>query len=284
MIQNEDHNSCITKYTSYNDENKEYWECRLKVINQRIYNNANNYDGHKTAYKNEILKMRKEIKSNIKEIDKRRQKILDYNEKKEHDYCTLFKTGQEQYSNAYNYYSCRNKIKDLNKNKDNYLDLTNATIFKIFQQNEQTEKKSKSILIQNECVKYASNVDKLEKCEEALKRIEKCSKEIDLTIQQRKINDSEFCIRDSIEKYPDSLATFENKNDTSIDSLNNDKVALTSGILLMSGPKTSKINLIELRDKAYNDCMRERKKKLDEYNLYLLDQCRIKNLKVLEEK
>lgn len=271
-IEEEDDNLCKMEGVSFdsNDTRKIYWQCRLRIVSQRIYNGPAIYDGYGVSYKNELRKMRRAIKRKIKKINKQTLfEISNFQEEKEHNYCVLMKEREEVNDNGtFDYFKCRDKIKNLKKNDDNYSNLSNESVFKMFEYKDQVEKKKKNnvLLIQNECVKYASSVEKLEKCEKVLKKIEQCTIDIKKTTDQRKIDDKQFCAKNSIEKYPDLLSKFEG----------------TGSIPL--GPKINKIELLNLREKATIECLKARAIKLNEYEIYLKNECKIKNLKILEEK
>lgn len=271
-IEMEDDNLCMMQGVEFKnqDTRKIYWECRLRVINQRISGEFDTY-GYSLLYKREFKRLRRIIKNRIKE--QKRMAIAEINnslEEKEHNYCVMLKDQSQQGSVVvYDYFKCREDLEKLRNGDNNFSNLSNDYVIKIFEyQNETAEIKTNTTFVERECIKYVSDEKKLKKCEEAIKKINQCSLGIDEKIMQRRIDDKIFCTKSSIEKYPDELAKF---NDASNDAIS-------------FGPKMNKIDMVGLREKEFAKCYKERTLKIVKYKDYLEEQCRINNLKILKEK
>ncbi len=273
VIEEEDNNLCIMQGVEFKYKNTRmvYWECRLRIINQRISGEFDNY-GYSLLYKRDFKRLRRIIKNRIKE--EREIGIAEINnslEEKEHNYCIMLRNQNTQGNVVvYDYFKCREDLVKLRKGNNDFSDLSNEYLIKIFEyQDEEAPKESSILFVDRECIKYAPNQEKLKKCEEAIDKINKCSADIDNKIMQRRIDDKLFCTKMSINKYPDSLSRFD-ANDTS------NAIAF--------GPKMDKIDIVDLREKEFEKCYKDRTLRIPKYKEYLENQCKINNLKIIEEK
>ena len=273
-IEHEDDNLCMMQGVEfeYNNTRKIYWQCRLRIINQRISGEFDNY-GYSLLYKKEFKRLRRIIKNRIKnEEEKIIAEIDGCIDEKEHNYCIILKKQFLKENNIdYNYFSCREDLKKARDGKNDFSNLDNEYIMKILEYHDEIKKEnSKNIYtVQNECIKYVGNAEKLKKCQIALEKIKGCYSNIDEKMFQRRIDDKIYCEKLSQKKYPDSLSKFE---ETKQDTLN------------MLGPKMNKIDIISLREKTFNECFKDRTLKIIKFHDYLLDQCKISNLKIIEGK
>ena len=271
VIEEEDNNLCIMQGVEYKYKNtrKIYWECRLRIINQRISGEFDNY-GYSLLYKRDFKRLRRIIKNRIKE--EKEIGIAEINnslEEKEHNYCIMLKNQSTKGSVVvYDYFKCREDLVKLRKGKNDFSDLSNEYLIKIFEyQDEEAPKESAILFVDKECIKYASDEDKLKKCKEALNEINKCSADIDNKIMQRRIDDKIFCTKMSINKYPDSLSKFDTNSNSNAVSF---------------GPKMNKIDIVDLREKEFKNCYEERTLKISQYKEYLENQCKTNNLKTIK--
>lgn len=273
FIEEEDNNLCIMEGVEYQykDTRMTYWQCRLRVINQRISGEFDNY-GYSLMYKRDFKRLRKIIKNRIKrEKEIGIAEIKNSLEEKEHNYCIMLKNQNTQDKIVvYDYFKCREDLAKLREGNNDFSDLSNEYVIKIFEyQDEEAPQKTTKEFINRECIQYISDKNKLAKCKEAMKKIDECSSDVENKIMQRTVDDKIFCTKSSISKYPDSLSKFDTNEDQN--SMN-------------FGPKMNKIDIVDLREKEYEKCYKERAIKIEEYREYLENQCRINNLKMLDEK
>ncbi len=271
QVEEEDNNLCIMQGVQYKDEDtrKIYWQCRLRVMDQRIAGEFDSY-GYSLLYRREFKRLRTLIKKRIKEQEKITQAEVNSTlEKKEHNYCIMLREQSTNKIDAYDYAKCRQDIENIRQKSDNNSDQSNEQILKILQPLDYeliTQKKSKNIIIEKECVKYAINANKLKQCQEAMQKANQCIKDTSSKLIQRQIDDKLYCTKSSIEKYPDSLAKFDN----------------TANTVSNFGPKVEKINLIDLRNKEYKQCSVARNTKFKEYTSFLENECKKENLKLVK--
>lgn len=258
LVEFEDDNLCMMEGVEFKniDTRKLYWECRLRIINQRIYNQNENY-GYSLIYKTELKKLKKAIEKKIKEQNKiLLSQIKNSIDETEHKYCISLKNEDNM-----PYFKCREQLS--NKRKDNDIIFTNNKDFiKNNIKIKDVEITTDDIVISENCIKYASNKEKLNKCMDSVNNYNECIKTIDDKINKRKLDDKIYCSRSSINKYPDSL--FDNKNQSED---------------MMIGPIMNKKDIINFRNKIYKECYKNRIIKMQEYKEYLENQCLIKNLK-----
>ncbi len=270
VIEIEDDNLCMMEGVEfkYQDTRMIYWECRLRIMDQRINGEFDNY-GYSQLYKSEFKRLRKIIKNRIKE--QKQMAITEINnsiEEKEHNYCVMLK-NQNNNDSEYDYFKCRDDLEKLRKGKIDFSNSSNEYIMKIFEYENETEtsQASDNLLVNKECIKYVGDKNKLNKCQNAIVEVNKCFTEINDQLVQRNIDDKIYCTKVSLEKYPDSLAKFNNTNSQDF-SL---------------GPRMNKIDVLDLREKEFQDCYRTRLQKISSYKDYLEDQCKIKHLKNINE-
>ncbi|HSQ97994.1 MAG TPA: hypothetical protein VLL98_04725 [Rickettsiales bacterium] len=261
-MEEEDNNLCIREGVQYEDEDTReiYWRCRLRVMDQRIADETQDY-GYGLLYQRDLKRLRRAIKNRRdKEKELAIAKVKSGQEEKEHNYCILLEQNSTNKVDANDYFECRKEIASIRQNNKEYLNLDNEHMMQIFQYND-TVKQTKTKTIEEECVKYATDGKKLKQCQEAMEKANKCIKDRENDLKQRKIDDKIYCTKLSIEKYPDSLSKFDN------DSIN-----------YSFGPKVEKIKILELRDNEYNLCIEERNLKFKTYSKFLENECKKDNL------
>jgi len=282
----EDDNLCMMEGVQYKDVDTRliYWTCRLRIIDQRAENETTNY-GYGTARLREFKKIRRNIKENIK----KERKIIINNiktsqEEREHDYCLMLKNDTDSKSaEKYDYFECREKVETIRKERKTIETLNNKDMFdklmakkrgKEDKKNKKSQKQEKVIpdSIDVNCIKFVNDEKKLQECKDRYKNINKCIDDIVLEIERRNIDDKVFCMKDSINKYPDSLAKFSDGN-------GNQNTA-TPPII---GPRMNRIDLFNLREKEYDKCYKLRYAKMLTYKDYLEYKCK-EDIKIVDDE
>lgn len=267
-IEHEDDNLCQLEGVEF--ENKDtrliYWECRLRIMDQRIAGEFDNY-GYDLFYRREFKRLRRIIKNKIKE--QKKIIITEINnsiEEKEHNYCIMSKNENKNMQD-YDYFKCRKSLAVVRQK--NFSNLDNKDAMELYGFTKKSNGKISSVIfVHKDCVKYAKDGEKLKQCEDAVEKANQCKANVEKTIINRRIDDKIFCTKVSLNKYPDSLAKF---NNTEADNVS-------------FGPKMEKLNIVDLREKEYKNCYKERMSKILNYRDYLEDQCRVQSFKALEEK
>lgn len=177
---------------------------------------------------------------------------------------------------------------------------------------EKAEEISKLLLLFPDCKKYKIESDKFNECIKLNREAQECTQNIPSKIEQRKLDDKMFCKKKSIKEVPDDLAIYdfnqekkqvekkekiteerkekETKKDDGLSGLlgitaegkkafkkkEKEKKEVKEPAVAPSlhfGPKLSKTRIMELREKSYKKCMKNRRKKLKEYKKYLPKKC-----------
>lgn len=263
VIETEDNNLCNMQGTEFKNKNTKviYWECRLRVINQRISGEFDNY-GYSLLYKREFKRLKRIIKNRIK--DEKANIIAEINnsvDEKEHSYCLLLKNKYTA-TQSYDYFKCREDLEKIRKSNGDFSDLNNEYVMEALDfQEYDLDSYDNITYIDSQCIKYAKNQEKLSQCLADTNNRKTCIKDIDNTILQRRIDDRIYCTKLSNNKYPDSLSTFT-------DSTNTDSF----------GPKMNKLDLVSLRAKEFDKCYKERNSKIMKYREYLKSKCKFNTL------
>lgn len=287
VIEAEDDSLCIMQGVDFNNPNTKiiYWECRLRILNQRINSEFVEY-GYSMFYRREFKRLRRIIKNKIKEEKAFAiAEIENSLEEKEHNYCVMLKHQNiGNTTTKYDYFKCRESLAQMRENSSNYFDMSNENIVKFYLYDYETitpEEYSKIMNVEKDCVKYVYDLDKLLQCKTALKNISQCKNDIPQKLAQRRMDDKIYCTKKSINKYPDSLAIFNTSdskdNKDSADTENSNDTNFN-----VSGPKVDKLDVVELREKEYTKCISERNARIVSYQKYLESECREENFKKLE--
>lgn len=257
QIETEDDNICIADGIQYDSPKTRttYWQCRIRVVNQRILNQEN--FGTELLTQGELKKMRKAMVNKLKvESERVRFDIEVDSDEKDHNFCVLKGQKMAKQGQSFDYFKCRDEIL-FRKQKSGEIRtdfLTNDQIFdSLIPQNPE-----KTVIdINGRCIKFISNDTRYKKCLSELVDINSCESNILKQIRSKNLIDEMYCLQRSVQKYPDSLALFNASDSTAI-----------------PGPRIDKFDLIDLRDEEYNSCKNERKTKLSEYKFYLESECK----------
>lgn len=263
-VEFEDDNLCMMQGLEFKDEDTRtlYWKCRLRIINQRIANQNNDY-GYSLLFKGELKKLRKAIKKKIKELNEITEiEIETAIDEKEHEYCiTMRNNGNTDMT----YYECREELAKKRKSNDEDI-LNNEEFLQSITQNDEVILNDDIVVVDEKCMKYVYDEEKLNLCIADNKTFNTCVNNIINQLNQRRIDDKLYCHQSSINLYPDSL--FNNQNQSGD---------------MMVGPTMNKNNIIDFRNKEYDDCIKKRNIKLEEYRKYLENQCMLNSFRNLKE-
>lgn len=264
LVEFEDDNLCMMQGLEFKDEDTRtlYWKCRLRVINQRIANQDSTY-GYSLLFKGELKKLKKAIQNKIDELNETTLVEIETSiDEKEHQYCvTLRNNGSDM-----TYFECREELARKRKVDDDLEILNNEEFVDNAYQIEEVITNNQITIVDEQCIQYVYDEIKLNQCLIDNQNFIKCMGNINSQLEERRINDKLYCNQVSINRYPDSLFNNQGQN-------NND---------MMVGPSMNKNNIINLRNKEYETCFRQRLIKLQEYREYLENQCAVNNFSNLK--
>ena len=266
-----DHEICIMngleEYVDFSEIN--YWKCRIglikdkkKYVNQKVGNNK--------FYSRELNKI---IKVMEIRLDKSNRELLNVTGNSEELHRN--KKNKElvlKDSDSY-YYNLLSKKTDYPL--ENFNAIKNREEIKTILAKEEEKRNnfSKNIqeLLKNypECIKFRFKEELFKKCASLSDEIKKCLQKTELAIERKTIENSFLCKEDSVKEYPDHLALynseFEELKEIKLDKyvinrelekkINDRKLELTN---LMSGPKLSKKQLINLRKYFEKQCLMDK--------------------------
>lgn len=264
LVEFEDDNLCMMQGLEFKDEDTRtlYWKCRLRVINQRIANQDSTY-GYSLLFKGELKKLKKAIQNKIDELNETTLVEIETSiDEKEHQYCvTLRNNGSDM-----TYFECREELARKRKVDDDLEILNNEEFVDNAYQIEEVITNNQITIVDEQCIQYVYDEIKLNQCLIDNQNFIECMGNINSQLEERRINDKLYCNQVSINRYPDSLFNNQGQN-------NND---------MMVGPSMNKNNIINLRNKEYETCFRQRLIKLQEYRKYLENQCAVNNFSNLK--
>lgn len=264
LVEFEDDNLCMMQGLEFKDEDTRtlYWKCRLRVINQRIANQDSTY-GYSLLFKGELKKLKKAIQNKIDELNETTLVEIETSiDEKEHQYCvTLRNNGSDM-----TYFECREELARKRKVDDDLEILNNEEFVDNAYQIEEVITNNQITIVDEQCIQYVYDEIKLNQCLIDNQNFIKCMGNINSQLEERRINDKLYCNQVSINRYPDSLFNNQGQN-------NND---------MMVGPSMNKNNIINLRNKEYETCFKQRLIKLQEYREYLENQCAVNNFSNLK--
>lgn len=269
-LDNDHHNICVKKFSTNADRFLElYWNCRVEQIEN--YKDTTNFKkdlGY--DYKKEISEVKKVVKYRQQEaMDLYLQKTQNRRFKQtiflEEDDWYYFNLIQEKFTTDLIYLE-QLEIKEKQKEKE-----------------DETEK-AKKIIREAKCVKYKKDSPEHNRCVKLFEAIDICLSTLEESINEKEMEYKFFCKKEAVKTYPDDLVLYNNeyqrlmnleKDKYVIDRENDKKIEARKKELtsLMSGPKLSKIQLIELRKDKENQCIVEKQKDLELFKSILTEQC-----------
>jgi hypothetical protein len=269
-IEVEDDNLCMAEGIEYDSSETRgiYWVCRLRILDQRIAGNfrKSNYG---IFYRRDFERLKDLIINKLVEL---REEMLSgkdaSNEEKEREFCLLSVRKLKDYEAvAKKYLECIENSQN-NGDTSKYENVSNEIFLQNFWEEDTTTEiivkssEDTSGAISGNCVKYATDADKLKKCQKLLSQVDNCTNNLDELTKQRQIDDRLYCHQHSIDQYPESLAKFS--------------TGKTNASAL--GPRIQKYDLVKLREIELKRCTREREVKFPSYIRFLEEECKAKYL------
>lgn len=270
-----DHEVCLSKGLEITDNysKRMYWSCRLNLINNRIRETNRGNDKNK-FYITELKRVRNVIKNYLQkiksDIDSKKSSKIVILQKKDAYYYNLLHFGDMDYDTEK--VNSKSEISEILKIRESI-----------------AEKSEKSKLRENlkkfpECVVYDVGSDEFNKCLEFKNNIEKCRLIAEKKIKEKIVEDKFYCKEKAIEKYPDHLALYNSeyeelrnmKRDEFIIDRSKDE-AIQRRLLelnnLMSGPRLSATQLIDLRKYEEDKCLMDKQLENSMSKVLLLGEC-----------
>lgn len=278
-IETIDHEVCLSKGLEITDNysRKMYWLCRLNLINERI-KKIDKGNGKNKFYITELKRIRNVIENYMQKI----QNDLDYGNKENKEYSKITLRKKD----AYYYNLLHFEDIDYSTTQVN----TESEIKEIIEvRNIITKKKEKNKLRSDlkkfpECIVYDVGSKEFNKCLEIKNNIEQCKLMAEDKIRKKNIEDRFYCKEKSIEKYPDHLALYNSeyeelrnmkRDEFVIDRKKDETIRrrLLELNNLMSGPRLSATQLIDLRKYEEEKCLMDKQLENSMSKVLLIGEC-----------
>ena len=264
------HENCIENVNMKSPDALEfYWNCRVNLINDHINEVKKDKDFDK--------EYRKEIQNVKRVILYRREEALDkiYQERYSKRYVQTvflkdtdwyyFDIINEKFSTEIIYVQQLREVEFLkNKKKE---------------EQERDKRKRESL-----CYKYKYDLKKYTNCLETLRMSEVCMETLEESVLEKELEYKFECKKEAYTKYPDTLVLHNNEYERLM-NLKKDKYIINRKQeekekerkkelnKMISGPKISKPQLVDLRKSEERDCLTTKVKDLDIFRSILLEQC-----------
>jgi hypothetical protein len=291
-IETFDNEVCLSRGHSLDNENsiRLYWECRLSLIDERI-GEAVGYGAKNAFYVKELKRIKAVIKNVIERIES------DFETKRE-SYDKLKKQRKPVIKNIDKYYY--NLLSFLSYDYSPSKVNTNRDIADIINFRKKQEEKENIMSMEEQlrkfpfCIRYDRKSKEFDNCIKENQQVELCK---EMTADKLKKNENQVkfnCKKKAIEEYPDYMALY-NSEFEELKSIKQDSYSFDRGEKrkienrmqelnkLMSGPRLSKTQLINLRKYAEQKCLLDSELEKNLFKLVISDECE-KLLKNIREK
>lgn len=256
-----------------------YWDCRKQLIDERI-KNARDFKGKNKFYIAELKRIKKVINNVTSRLESEFQTKLDYYEGPK-DYKAELRGDDKYYYNLLTFLNYNYPILDINTKREieNIIE-TRKALTEI----EKEDTIRKNLEKYPQCIKYDIKTEEFKKCINFYLSVEECKIIVIKKMEERDINNKFECKQKSIEKYPDHMALYNSEyqdlKNEKLDEFNidRDKIAEREKRLaelnnLMSGPRLSKTQLIELRKFEEKKCLMDKELENNLFKLTVGNEC-----------
>ncbi|MDR0571485.1 MAG: hypothetical protein LBG48_01385 [Rickettsiales bacterium] len=277
-----DNEICLSRGHSLDSEYtiELYWKCRLFLIDERI-DDQSNLKGKNKFYVTELKRIKKVIENVLERIRsdlKTQQENLDSVQKRRKP---ILKNIDQYYYNLLSFLSYDYSTDAVN---------TKREIKKIIEYREKQEKERKKTSFEEllreypVCIRYDKDSKEFNGCVEHYQRVRECKVAI---IKKMKDNENQVkfnCKKQAIAEYPDYMALynseFEELKSIRQDTYSYDKQEkkrienrITELNKLMSGPRLTKNQLINLRKYAEEKCLVDSELERNLFRTTISDEC-----------
>lgn len=278
-IETFDHEICLSKGTDLKDNysKRMYWNCRLNQINNRI-SKSRKLDGSNKFYIAELKKIRRVINNLIEKIQ---SDINTQNHIHKNEYKLVLRKNDAYYYNLLHFFSYNYDIEEINNSSEIKYVKNLEEELKIIRKKELIKRSLEKF---PECIRYDIGSKEFENCLDFKNKIEDCKKIAEEKITSRVMADRFDCKKKAYEKYPDHLALYnseyEELKNRKVDEYNIDRekdLAIQKRLVelnkLMSGPRLSSLQLINLRKFEEKKCLMDKELENNMSKIVLIGEC-----------
>lgn len=256
-----------------------YWDCRKQLIDERI-KKARDFKGKNKFYIAELKRIKKVINNVTSRLESEFQTKLDYYEEPK-DYKVELRGDDKYYYNLLTFLNYDYPFLSINTKREieNIIE-TRKALYDVKKEDETRKNLEKF----PQCIKYDIKTEEFKKCIDFYLSVEECKIIVIKKMEERDINNKFECKQKSIEKYPDHMALYNSEyqdlKNEKLDEFNidRDKIAEREKRLaelnnLMSGPRLSKTQLIELRKFEEKKCLMDKELENNLFKLTVGNEC-----------
>jgi hypothetical protein len=280
-IETRDNEICLARGHNLANEFsiKLYWDCRKQQIDERIID-AKDLKGRNKFYVSELKRIRQVVNNVLSRIESDfRDKLERYTGK---EYHPIELRGKDfYYYNLltflnYNYSLLRVNTKD---EMDSMMEIKNYS-----ENKRMTDNIRENLEKYPECIKFDIKSDEFKECIEFKLRVEECKRIVLQKLNERDIDNKFDCKKQSIVKYPDYMVLYNSEytelKNMKLDEFNIDRKRqeererrMLELNRLMSGPRLSNIQLINLRKYEEKKCLMDKELENNLFKLTVSDEC-----------
>ena len=281
QLETEDNEICLARGTDPNTEFGivYYWDCRKQLINERI-RKARDYKGKNKFYITELKRIKKVIDNVTSKLESNFQTKLDYYDGVD-DYKIELRGNDKYYYNLLTFLNYDYPFLSINTKREikNIIE-TRKKMYDIKKEDETRQNLEKF----PQCIKYDIKTEEFKKCINFYLAVEECKKVVTQKMIDRDVKNKFDCKQQSVNKYPDYMALYNSEyqdlKNEKLDEFNidRDKIAEREKRLaelnnLMSGPRLSKTQLIELRKFEEKKCLMDKELENNLFKLTIGNEC-----------
>lgn len=276
-----DNELCLAKGHNLSDEFsiKLYWSCRLDLIDDRI-NNSYDLKGKNKFYITELRRIKKVIINVLTKIESDFLDKLEYYIGKDERKIEL-RGKDKYYYNLLTFLNYDYTLLNVNSKRE---------IKNIIKTRKKLEYDKKQDTIKEnlekypECIVYNIKTPEFTKCIDFKKQIEECKNKVLAILNDRNMKNKFNCKQQAIEKYPDYMALYNSEylelKNMKLDEFNIDRKKqkerekrMAELNKLMSGPRLSNIQLIDLRKFEEKKCLMDKELENNLFKLTISGEC-----------
>ncbi|MDR1498860.1 MAG: hypothetical protein LBS34_01045 [Rickettsiales bacterium] len=276
-----DNEICLSRGHNLSDEFsiKLYWDCRLQLIDDRI-NRSINLKGKNRFYITELKRIRAVIRNVISKIDSNFMDKIEYYTGIQNRSVEL-RGKDSYYYNLLTFLKYDYTIMSVNSKME---------IQNIIETRGKLKKKKEADSLKRslerfpECIRYDVHTPEFKHCIDFKKQVEECKEVVLKKLDDRDTKSKFDCKKQSIDKYPDHMALYNDEylelKNMKLDEFNINRkkqIERERRILelnnLMSGPRLSNAQLIDLRKYEERKCLMDRELENNLFRLTISGEC-----------
>jgi hypothetical protein len=292
-----DNEVCLSRGHSTEDEYsiRLYWSCRLSLIDERIEESLNFTGRYKKGwnkfYTKELKRMKTLINNVIEKIESDFETRIEsiYENNKEYERKLVLRGADKYYYNLLSFLSLDYYPIAINSKRE----INEIINFRNKQQNVEV----KTILEEQLrkfpfCIKYDRDSNEFNECLRENRKVELCKEMTEERLRDNEMQIKFNCKKKAAEMYPDYMALynseFEELKNLKADSYNfdrNEKRRVEDRMKelnkLMSGPRLSKNQLIDIRKYEERKCLLDSQLEKNLFKIIVSDECEklLKNIR-----